>query len=295
MHNSRTPGGALLPISLDDLKFVNWTNVKDVTDTVREAVKGFIALIKLIPTKPEAGKESDHQAASAYKPKKGDFVNTILLVGMEGTGKTELIKSCFGHAHADSSKETEDFEIYTSERMVDGKNCWINVADYMGQNIGTLVGTFIDVQRQLDSPLKYKHLHSLIVMVDLRFPEEDRAISAPPAPLADQARVKANLEQWNEMALDAIFGLLTDPPLEYVCVFVNKFDLISEPKKYSKAKAEKNYAALVDYLKLKVKPVKAGGKIKVDVIVGSAKHGDGHAELLASLYRHVAMAIPKKR
>jgi hypothetical protein len=223
-----------------------------------------------------------------FRPQKGDHVNTVLLVGMEGTGKTGLIRNCFGHPNADSTKETEDFAIYTAERKMADRNCWITIADYMGQNVGMLVGTFIDVQRQHRTPFKYGQIHSLIVMVDLRFPEDDRAVSAPRAPTGDPNRIKANLEQWNEMAVDAIFGLLTDPPLRYVCLFVNKYDLVSEPKKFSKARAERRYATLLQYLELKVKPVKAGGKIKVDVIVGSAKHGDGHSELMANLYKHSA-------
>jgi hypothetical protein len=248
---------------------------------VKQAVETFIALFKTFAPGGEA-----HDDKGKFKPKKGDHVNTVLLVGMEGTGKTELIRNCFGHTTANSTKETEDFEVYTSERNVDGKKYWINVADYMGQNIGMLVGTFIDVQRQQRTPLKYGQIHSLVLIVDLRFPEDDRAISAPVAPTAELKRIKTNLEQWNEMAVDAVFGLLTDPPLRYVCLFINKYDLISEPKKFSRERAEKSYADLIEYLKKKVVPVKAGGKIKVDVIVGSAKYGDGHSELMANLHQH---------
>ena len=266
-----------MSISLEDLK-----TAKDVTALVKQAVETFIALFNKFGWGKPGGKKGH------YKPRKGDLVNTVLLIGMEGTGKTELIRSCFGHPNADSSKETEDFELYTSEQTVNGKNRWINVADYMGHNIGMLVSSFIDIQRQPDSPLKYGQIHSVVLMVDLRYPEEDRAISAPTAPSADQKRIKANVEQWNEMAVDAIFGLLTEPALSYICIFINKYDLISEPKKFSKAKAEKSYANLAQYLELKVKPIKAGGKTRVDVIVGSAKHGDGHSELMAKLYQYSA-------
>jgi hypothetical protein len=88
------------------------------------------------------------------------------------------------------------------------------------------------------------------------------------------------------MAIDAIFGLLTVPALKYVCVFVNKYDLVTDTKRYSKKRATKSYEKLADYLRLKVPPPKAGGTIKVDVIIGSAKTGDGHEDLIANIVEH---------
>jgi hypothetical protein len=270
-----------LNITIDSLKAA-----KDVTSMVKQAVETVIALFKTFGAAPTPA--GSGEISSRFTPRKGDFVNTVLLVGMEGTGKTELIRNCFGHANADSTRETEDFAVYTAKHMQNGKNCWVNVADYMGQNVGTLISSFIGVQREQVNPLKYGHIHSLVLMVDLRFPEADRAISAQQAATGDLTRIKANCEQWNEMAVDAIFGLLTDPPLRYVCLFINKYDLISEPKKFSKVRAEKYYANLLQYLDRKVKPIKAGGRIKVDVIVGSAKYGDGHSELIGNLYKYSA-------
>ena len=274
-----------MPITLTDLK-----TAKDVTAMVKQAVETVITLVKAFRSKGKLGNESTGSQGGIVKPKRGDRVNTVLLVGMEGTGKTELIKSCFGHPGADSTMETEDFRIYTSARDIDGKTCWLHVADYMGQNVGMLVSAFIETQLRRSSPLQYGHVNTLVLMVDLRRPEEDRHVDAPAAPTADPKRIKANLQQWNEMAVDAIFGLLTEPALSYVCLFVNKYDLISEPKRFSKARAQKSYSSLVQYLELKFRPIKAGGKIKVDVIVGSAKHGDGHSDLIASLLRHSVAA-----
>lgn len=252
---------------------------------VKQAVETVIALVKF-GSKAKLGNESARSQKGIVRPKPGDRANTVLIVGMEGTGKTELIKSCFGHPGAHSTMETKDFEIYTSARDIDGKTCWLHVADYMGQNVGMLVSAFIEAQLQRPSPLRYGHVNTLVLMVDLRCPEKDRRVDAPAAPSADPRRIKANLEQWSEMAVDAIFGLLTEPALSYVCLFVNKYDLISEPKRFSKARAQNSYSSLVEYLERKVVPVKAGGKIKVEVIVGSAKHGDGHSNLIASLLRY---------
>jgi len=255
---------------------------KDVTAMVKQAVETVVALMKGFRSRGG----SDGNIGTSSKPKTGDNVSTVLLVGMEGTGKTQLIKSCFGHPTANSTVETEDFKVYTSRREVDGKKCWLNVADYMGQNIGMLVSAFIDSQRVALSPLQYGQVNGLILMVDLRRPEKDRRLDPRSRPTCDTKRVKENLEQWNSMAVDALFGLLTEPALRYVCLFINKYDLISQPERFPKSRAQSCYAALVEYLRLKVKPVKAGGTIKVDVIVGSAKHGDGHSELIENLLRH---------
>jgi signal recognition particle receptor subunit beta len=256
---------------------------KDVTAIVKTMVETAVAFFKNLQ-RSQPKKDGDRKNGK-FNPKRGDKVNTIILVGMEGVGKTELIKKCFRHPEADSTTTTDKFAIYTSQPSEDRKY-WVNVADYQGQRIEMLVSNFIEHQLLPDSPLKYGSVNSLIVLVDLRRPEDDRRNNATPRPAADTARVKANLGLWNEMAIDAIFGLVTVPALKYICVFVNKYDLVTNTKRYSKKRAAKSYAKLVDYLRLKVPSPKASGNIKVDVIIGSAKTGEGQDELLANIAQY---------
>jgi signal recognition particle receptor subunit beta len=256
---------------------------KDVTAIVKTMVETAVAFFKNLQ-RSQPKKDGDRKKGQ-FDPKRGDNVNTILLVGIEGVGKTELIRKCFRHPEADSTTTTDKFEIYTSSPSEDRK-CWINVADYQGQRIEMLVSNFIEHQLLADSPLKYGSINSLIVLVDLRKPEDDRRIGATPQRTADKERIKANLGLWNTMAIDTIFGLVTVPALKYICVFVNKYDLVTDTKRYSKKRAATSYAKLVDYLRLKVPSPKASGNIKVDVIIGSAKTGDGQEELLANIVKH---------
>jgi hypothetical protein len=255
----------------------------DVTKIVKTMVETAVAFFKNLQ-RNRPTKDGDRKKGK-FNPKRGDKVNTIVLVGMEGVGKTELIKQCFRHPEADSTTTTDKFAIYTSSPSEDRK-CWINVADYQGQRIEMLVSNFIEHQLLPDSPLKYGSVNSLIVLVDLRKPEQDRHNDATPQPTADKERIKANLGLWNTQAIDAIFGLVTVPALKYICVFVNKYDLVTNTKRYSKKRAAKSYAKLVDYLRLKVPPPTASGHIKVDVIIGSAKTGDGQEQLLANIIQH---------
>lgn len=256
---------------------------KDVTLIVKTMVETTVAFFKNL--KDGESKKGADSRRGAFKPRRGDNVNTVMLIGMEGVGKTELIKRCFQHQIADPTKKTEKFYLYTSSPS-ETRKCWINVADYAGQNVGMLVTKFLEHQGKTESPLKYGFVNSLIIVVDLREPEEDRRINATPQPTADRKRIKQNLAQWNDTSIDAIFGLLTKPALRYICVFVNKYDLVTNTTRYSKKRAAKSYAGLADYLRLKVPQPKEGGTIKVDVVVGSAKTGDGHGDLLDSIVEH---------
>src|SRR5262249_41232651 len=113
---------------------------KDATLIVKQMVETAVLFFKNLQR--NGSKNGNVNGGARFKPKRTDRVNTILLIGMEGVGKTELIRNCFGHQDADSSAQTEAFELYTS-RPSDGRACWVNIADYMGQNLGMLVTKFI--------------------------------------------------------------------------------------------------------------------------------------------------------
>jgi hypothetical protein len=41
-----------------------------------------------------------------------------------------------------------------------------------------------------------------------------------------QKRVEDNLREWNIQSIQAILGMFTRPQLKYICLFVNKIDLL---------------------------------------------------------------------
>jgi hypothetical protein len=67
-------------------------------------------------------------------------------------------------------------------------------------------------------------------MVDL-YPPSDDPTETLTADTIDRARVEKHLAQWKETALDAVFGLLTGDALKYVCLFVNKTDVLTQDRR----------------------------------------------------------------
>ena len=48
----------------------------------------------------------------------------------------------------------------------------------------------------------------------------------PKAQNFSQKRVEDNLKEWNSQSIQAVLGLFTRPHLKYICLFINKVDLL---------------------------------------------------------------------
>jgi hypothetical protein len=209
--------------------------------------------------------------------------NSIILLGLGGTGKTSLIRRIFQQPDATPERKTEEYRIYRCMHSVNKQNYNFFISDYVGQNLGNLVGSFIEQQKIPYSEMTYGYVNSLVLMVDLFSPPESPGAPGPDAqPTPNQARVDLQLSQWNETAIDAIFGMLTVPELSYVCLFINKFDLVSEHTRESRKRAEDLYKRIYGFLRLKI----IGTKVELEVLVGSADSGDCVPLLLAKLMEH---------
>lgn len=155
-----------------------------------------------------------------------DKRNTVLLIALGGVGKTTLIRSLFKNKEANPDETTLGFDIYhhSSEPVkLGGENTptkyQFYIADYKGQNVGELVRAFIVQQKKPFSPLAYGYVDSLILMVDLWPPKAKKSDPDPsPQTSFDPDRVRVHLKEWNNTALNALFGLLTTE-LRYVCLF----------------------------------------------------------------------------
>lgn len=195
--------------------------------------------------------------------------NSAVLIGLGGTGKTTLIRALLHNPKADPEKKTEEYALYHGERQNDGDptRFHLYISDYKGQNLGTLIRAFIKQQKIKYSPMAYGFINSLILVVDL-FPPKPSESSPEPTirPSPNRARVTEHLNQWTATALDAIFGLLTSDSLRYVCLFINKADLITS--RSEEAEIMERFKPLETLLKER----RSGAMFRV--YVGSAKGGD---------------------
>ena len=217
-----------------------------------------------------------------------DKRNTLLLIGLGGSGKTSVIKTLLRNSQANPEEKTEKFEIYSGQIVSETVNYentqqtldinkptryWFYVADYLGQNIGQLVRSFVVQQKKQYSPLAYGYVTSLVLIVDL-FPDKNspQDPDPEPQPLPDENRINKHNNEWNDTSLDAIFGLLTNE-LKYVCLFINKVDLMSDRQTGS----DQRYISYFKDLARRIQ--KRCGDAKFEIILGSAKRGTGIAEL----------------
>ena len=218
--------------------------------------------------------------------------NSIVLLGLGGSGKTSLIRNVFQQKKATPERTTSEYTIYRSSHSIENQKCNFFVSDYVGQNLGNLVGSFIEQQKIPFSEMSYGYINSLVLVVDL-FPPKASPVSPDlePAEQPDLERVTRHLHQWNETALDAVFGMLTVPELSYVCLFVNKYDLISNNSPQSRRSIEALYQKLYAYLSFKV----SGQGVESEMMLGSASSGESLQRLLERFIKFSVPARPRSK
>ena len=193
----------------------------------------------------------------------------------------------FSNQNANPTASTEHYELYRTTFSLEdphnpkkGKQYTLFVGDYRGQNLGQLVREFVTQQKNSFDPMSYGFINSLILVVDL-FPPPDHRDDEPLKPQneLDDNRVKMHIGQWNETALDAVFGLLTRDSLKYVCLYINKADiLIGNQEKLDLI--ENHFSELRTRLQQRAGIVDA----KFDLIIGSALDGSGIPEIKGNLF-----------
>lgn len=122
--------------------------------------------------------------------------------------------------------------------------------------------------------------------MDLFNEEEDQADRDKLHKDPDIERIESHLEQWNETALDAVFGMLTKPALKYVCLFINKIDklqLIDSTVQHQEIKNK--FKPLIDSVSIKA----ANSGAAFDIVIGSALKGTnivGESSLSSKLVKY---------
>lgn len=219
--------------------------------------------------------------------------NSIMLLGLGGVGKTTFIRHLFRNPAANPTVSTEHYELYRTTIIVcdsgrgdakpkQGKKHTLFVGDYRGQNLGQLVREFVTQQKKPFEPMSYGFINSLILVVDL-FPPPERIDDPPLEPRddVDSSRVKLHGNQWNDTALDAVFGLLTSGSLKYVCLFVNKSDLLTESNTTAVQKrVKKRFSDLQS--RLEQRAIHAGADF--ELVLGSAENSTGISRVQEALF-----------
>ena len=206
--------------------------------------------------------------------------NSIMLLGLGGVGKTSFIRSLFGNTEANPTISTENYELYQTTISImnprnakDTRHYSLFVGDYRGQNLGQLIREFITQQKGSFEPMAYGYINSLILIVDL-IPPPDNITDPPIKPRKELDKVRTGLHcaQWNETALDAVFGMLTSGSLKFVCLLVNKVDLIiGNEEQPARDAIQQQFSELQSRLEQRANA--AGANFQT--IVGSASEGTG--------------------
>lgn len=212
---------------------------------------------------------------NAYMPRKirkGKKKNTVLLIGIGRVGKTQLVKY-FTESIPTPPKITNEFSINTAQRVYNEGITTMHFNDYRGQNFGQLVNSFIKEQLVPNTILRYGDINTLILIVDLFPYEDDDNLIEKQYKEIDFDRLEEHINAWNQYALDAVFALLEKDSVQYVCLFINKFDKLNhkEGKGEARKLILKSLTPLIETLKTRSK----GSTAEFEVLFGSAYSGEG--------------------
>jgi len=225
---------------------------------------------------------------------KGHKKNTIMIVGLKSSGKTTTINMLSRQMNISNVEETKDFSILHSKTDgTDGKY-QIFISDYRGDDIGNLIRSFIIQQLQLNTPMRFGNIDSLVFVVDL-FPPinndcNEVKINKGSMNNFCKDRIQEHIEQWNKTALDAVFGMNETSSLKYICLFINKLDLISDHSQKMRERITDEYRVLIDSLRKRQFYCDENGTLHqyadFRLIIGSALEGDGTLQLKKDIFNY---------
>ena len=299
---AQTAPSVPIPPFLDDLKKIAGSIISD--STFITAVKSFLFaafgaaatyLSSLFKTRKykEASVKYETQVNDLSRRLSGvrfglpekwiESYNRVLLVGEAGTGKTTLIRNLLSNRSANPRVSTSDLRTYSLVHEIIYQTnvssfstsyvCRIDIDDYRGQSLGQILNDWKNDFRP-DGALA---CCSVIFVVDLFAPLKDSDAVLPQQDRWSAARVRHNLAQSPENLIQAIIDKVDLGNLKYVCLFVNKVDLLNNISSETVSEIKGQYQRLSQYIKRSLSGV------DFEVIVGSADKGIGVSQLLNRL------------
>jgi GTPase SAR1 family protein len=217
--------------------------------------------------------------------------NSVLVVGIGGTGKTSLIKALTGDANANPRISTNEFRIYKYVQEIQNDKGGIRrtnmyFADYIGQDLSSLILGFIEEQKRVYSPLRHGFLNSLIIVVDLFDVPARTGDTISKSETFSKKRVNENVQEWNTQSLQAVFGLFTKSQLMYICLFINKSDLLN------RFDADMETLILSAYNDLRDELAQFTRGAMLECVIGSADSGQSVGRLKEALANVRGAQIP---
>ena len=207
-------------------------------------------------------------------------VNSAMVLGIGGVGKTSLIKALTQSNLANPNIKTNEYSIYdyvvnktnsnssNNSHSKKTEQYQIYLSDYAGAELNSLIRGFLEQQFIHYSPMRYNSVNSLILVVDLFSPPSLPDEQVSKSDYIDEKRIQENIDYWDEKALSFVFGMLTDS-LKYICLFINKVDLLDteEINEDEANEIKKKYDTLFKQLSLR------SSGIFLTRILGSAATG----------------------
>jgi hypothetical protein len=196
--------------------------------------------------------------------------NAIIVVGIGGSGKTTLINQLFNENNANPGIATDCYELFTIDEGAQKIKYNYYVADCSGQNMGTLVSGLMLEQKRLNSPMTYGAINSVIIVVDTaEAPGVLESLTPEQVAANFQSRVEQHLAEWSNTALDVVFGLTgsSGNGLKYICLFINKADLLQGSSEEIERMVTEAYRPLID----KISKISRG--IAFKCLIGSIQKG----------------------
>jgi GTPase SAR1 family protein len=205
--------------------------------------------------------------------------NAVIIAGIGGSGKTTLINRLSSDSNIDPHIATGVYKMHSFKEQHNNVTYNYYVVDSMGQNIGSLISGLMIEQKKFNSPMTFGVINSIIFLVDVaKKIDSGKTVSVQQVLDGLDVRIDQHLSEWSDTALDAVFGLTRtsyegENALKYVCLFINKIDLLQYQTQIVESEVMQKYQSLISKIESRCR------EVRFSVICGSLEKRHGLPEL----------------